>query len=54
MPNLLNYATPSLTTTVYNNLLYQLLVAVEEDRPAAYYDNANPPNPTIGIGFNLR
>jgi len=46
----LNYTTEGIN---YNQLRYDLIRSVEGFYPEAYFDNADNPQPTIGVGFNL-
>ena len=39
---------------IYRNGLFEFIKQQEAVRTAAYLDTAQPPRPTIGIGFNLR
>ncbi len=48
---MLNYS--PLNGSDYTSFRDNLLMKVEGASVTAYYDLATPPNPTIGIGFNL-
>lgn len=37
----------------YNELRYDLIRTVEGFEPGVYFDNADNPQATIGVGFNL-